>query len=363
MKQLLTACKRILTGEEILTQKTKLKTLVIASLIVHAVLVELFSVFSVFPLVIYNILIVAFYVSIYTMVKQEKYTLGYILTFIELVVQAVLCDVLIGWQAGFALFLICIVPIVFYMVFSIASMKRRLIIPIIITFIVLACYIGMYIYGQTNPPKFVISESAIRTLYIYNIVVVFLMLASLSFFYVLETIDSQQTLTQQNQSLEHTASVDQLTGLYNRHHMAQVLAQTMERAKQRGTLFSLVMGDIDNFKRINDTYGHECGDKALVHVAKIMESCVREGDVVCRWGGEEFLILVTGNIDNAVIVGERIRATIEENVIEYQGTQIPFTMTLGVSTYVPGYKMETLIKQADERLYDGKMSGKNKVVA
>ena len=175
-------------------------------------------------------------------------------------------------------------------------------------------------------------------------------------------MNSQNVLTTQNRNLEHIAGVDPLTGLLNRRCMEEFLEEAMTKAKQKGTLFSLIMGDIDNFKRINDTYGHECGDQALVHVAEIMRHCVRDGDAICRWGGEEFLILIQGNMSKAAVVGERIRAMIEEEVISYHNEKIPFTITFGVSTYVPGYRMETLIHKADECLYNGKQNGKNQVV-
>ena len=123
------------------------------------------------------------------------------------------------------------------------------------------------------------------------------------------------------------------------------------------------MSDIDFFKKINDTYGHDCGDVALTEVAEILRTCVRDGDTVCRWGGEEFLLLVKGNRDVAITVAERIRTRIENNVVEYEGAEIRFTMTLGISTYVPGYSLESLLVQADENLYYGKEHGRNQVVS
>jgi len=198
--------------------------------------------------------------------------------------------------------------------------------------------------------------------YIFNAFVVFVFLGALSYCFLLEIINSQSVLTVQNQNLEHMAGIDPLTGLLNRRCMEDYLEEAMAKAKQKGNLFSLIMGDIDNFKKINDTYGHDCGDQALVHVAEIMKQCVRDGDAICRWGGEEFLILVQGNLETASVVGERIRATVEEESITYHEQEIPFTITFGISTYVPGYRMEKLIQKADERLYVGKQSGKNMVV-
>lgn len=185
----------------------------------------------------------------------------------------------------------------------------------------------------------------------------------MSHFFVLGYKSSIDILSNRNASLDEEASIDPLTGLVNRRTMELSLDKALEDAKKSGALFSLVMGDIDFFKRINDTYGHDCGDVSLVAVADILKTCVRDGDVVCRWGGEEFLLLVKGNRSVASNVAERIRARIENNVVEYGEHKITFTMTLGVSTYAPGYSLESLVTQADENLYYGKEHGRNQVVS
>lgn len=363
MKQFWQSLIRKLTGKEIISQKEKLRFLVLACLLVHVALLELFVVYYVFPMVMYNMLVIAFYLYVHSVVKRNQIIKAYVLTFMELVVQILLGTMMVGWSAGFFLYIFCIVPVSFFMLLSLPNMRTRLMIPVIITVISLIGYIMIYMYSQDHDPYFVISRSGSRVIYLFNVFVTFILLGILCYCFVLEMLDSQNVMEMKNQNLGHIASVDPLTGLLNRRSMEVMLEEAMERAKQKGTLFSLMMGDIDNFKRINDTYGHECGDHALVHVSEIMRSCVREGDVICRWGGEEFLILVQGNLESAVAVAERIRITIEKEIITYQETPIPFTMTFGVTTYVPGYRMETLIRQADDHLYTGKTTGKNKVVA
>ena len=170
-------------------------------------------------------------------------------------------------------------------------------------------------------------------------------------------------LEDKNATLDVEASIDPLTKLYNRRTMEISLSNALGDARANGELFSVVMSDIDFFKKINDTYGHDCGDVALVAIAEILKACVRDGDTVCRWGGEEFLLLVKGNRNVATTVAERIRSRIENNIVEYEGDQIKFTMTLGISTYAPGYSLENLLTQADENLYYGKEHGRNQVVS
>ena len=354
---------RKITGQELLTQKAKLRYLVIAVMFVHVVLLGLTLFYVIFPMVLYNLIVIPFYSFIYSNIKKDRIILlSYMLTFLELVVQIVLGTLMLGWNSGFVLYIFCVVTVSFYMLMSMSNMQKKLFFPPLVTIACRVFYISLYRYAYVQPAYYEIGEKGIRVFYIFNAFVTFVLLGALSYCFVLEIMNSQNVLTTQNRNLEHIVGVDPLTGLLNRRCMEEFLEEAMTKAKQKGTLFSLIMGDIDNFKRINDTYGHECGDQALVHVAEIMRHCVRDGDAICRWGGEEFLILIQGNMSTAAVVGERIRTMIEEEVISYHNEKIPFTITFGVSTYVPGYRMETLIHKADECLYNGKQNGKNQVV-
>jgi diguanylate cyclase (GGDEF)-like protein len=127
--------------------------------------------------------------------------------------------------------------------------------------------------------------------------------------------------------------------------------------------FSLIMGDIDSFKQINDTYGHDMGDVALKSVTAIFRQSIGNDDVICRWGGEEFLLLINGDGARATFIAETVRKKVEENLIVFKGTELKFTMTLGVTYYKPGYDLDSLIKQADNNMYYGKRHGKNQVVS
>ncbi len=171
-------------------------------------------------------------------------------------------------------------------------------------------------------------------------------------------VRSDREQMKQLQAALHYAENDALTGILNRGG-GEIKARQMISSGAKGVFFMI---DIDGFKRINDTYGHDCGDQALTSVSEIFQASVRDNDIVSRWGGEEFLVLIIGNQADAVAVAERMRSHIEAQVLEYQGQEIRFTMTFGVSTYVPGYNLSKLIKMADENLYKGKTTGKNKVV-
>ncbi len=159
------------------------------------------------------------------------------------------------------------------------------------------------------------------------------------------------------------ARTDNLTGLWNRRFMMEKLKEEEIRFKRCKRPFSLVMGDIDHFKEFNDTYGHECGDRVLCAISAILRRSIREQDVVSRWGGEEFLLLLpeTG-ISEALIVARRIRERVASNVLHYDGAPLKVTMTLGASAYDQQTGIPGSIRNADEALYLGKSQGRNRVV-
>ena len=158
------------------------------------------------------------------------------------------------------------------------------------------------------------------------------------------------------------ASVDSLTGLYNKRHFDEVFGKEVARAEQTRTPCSLIVLDIDHFKRINDTFGHPAGDAVLKHVAYVVKSQIRQGDTVCRVGGEEFaLVLPQTPHLLALQAAEVIRSAAERSVCEVAGTPIPATLSLGVAELAIGEIPEQLYQRADERLYAAKHSGRNRV--
>ncbi len=158
---------------------------------------------------------------------------------------------------------------------------------------------------------------------------------------------------------EHEALSDPLTGLSNRRKFNLSLRTEISRISRYGTeSFSLVMLDIDHFKHINDQYGHLKGDEILRALALAVSELLRETDLFCRWGGEEFIILlpVTG-VEGAYLLAERIRARIRSGVIE----DVAFTLSSGVGQYVPGESGDELIQAVDEALYRAKHNGRDRV--
>lgn len=164
--------------------------------------------------------------------------------------------------------------------------------------------------------------------------------------------------------LYNAATSDRMTNLFNKYYFISQLKREVSYAKRYGKTFSLLMVDIDDFKKINDTYGHQIGDEALKFVAfKIMGS-IRENDLAARYGGEEFsIILPETDSHNAFLVAERIRAAIANEILDLETNQIKITVSIGIATFPDDAKdWESFIKKADERLYKAKEAGKNIVI-
>ena len=181
--------------------------------------------------------------------------------------------------------------------------------------------------------------------------------------FTIEMRNSTTTLENRTKQLKQLSSVDPLTKLANRRSMMEKLNIAMHLLKKDKKIFSIVMGDIDDFKKVNDTYGHDAGDKVLVMVAETISSQLRDGDYVSRWGGEEILILVNGNLEAAKSLSERILNKLNQSEVIYENRPVKVTMTFGVAQANESFRIEDFIQQADNRLYYGKTHGKNQVVA
>lgn len=163
--------------------------------------------------------------------------------------------------------------------------------------------------------------------------------------------------------LQQTARTDYLTQLPNRRAMIQILDKEAARFERSEHPFSLVLLDIDHFKAINDSFGHDGGDEILVNIAERMRGWMREKDVLSRWGGEEFLILLSDTtVDSAAEQAERLRASIEAQSFRIQQDETRITASLGVAGYNREEDIDSCIKDADIALYRAKTGGRNRVV-
>ncbi|MCP5497324.1 MAG: GGDEF domain-containing protein [Leptospiraceae bacterium] len=178
---------------------------------------------------------------------------------------------------------------------------------------------------------------------------------------MLKTINKE--LMDAYQKIEIIAKTDPLTKLWNRRAMFEKLNDEKKRFEQYGENFSILLCDIDHFKLVNDTYGHDFGDFLLSSLSCLFQNNLRKNDEVARWGGEEFIFLLSKtDSEVARFVAESIRQKIEHESFTYKDQKLSVTMSFGVSSYNQALGLEECIKQADIALYKGKTMGRNRVV-
>ncbi len=177
-------------------------------------------------------------------------------------------------------------------------------------------------------------------------------------------IELQERVEAQKEEIRALARRDVLTGLFNRGAILEIFASELARARRERTSLSILMADVDHFKRVNDTYGHLAGDAVLREMARRMAELVRPYDAVGRYGGEEFLILLPGCAgDEALEVAERFRERAAEQPVVFEGSPIPVAISIGLASQlqVISEAPEPLIAAADAALYDAKRNGRNRV--
>lgn len=160
------------------------------------------------------------------------------------------------------------------------------------------------------------------------------------------------------------ARIDPLTGISNRRDFNDRFATEIARFNRNQKSFTVILGDIDLFKKVNDAYGHDCGDFVLVKTAKLMTESLRAQDALARWGGEEFIMLLPETeTRGGVATSEKIRKRIATCSFSYKNEKLHISMSFGVSTFGANTSMEAVIESADRCLYKAKLSGRNCVVA
>ena len=159
------------------------------------------------------------------------------------------------------------------------------------------------------------------------------------------------------------ALTDPLTGVFNRRTFVEMSSKEEERARRSGSLTSVLMMDIDHFKRVNDTHGHGVGDLVIKMLAEQATKSLRSIDILARYGGEEFVVtLPDTDADVAGRVAERLRAALERAVVRTDaGTEVKFTVSVGVATFTTGVPLDRAMEAADKALYRAKQAGRNRV--
>ncbi len=178
------------------------------------------------------------------------------------------------------------------------------------------------------------------------------------------TIQQQHAELQENyKQIEQMSRTDPLTGLSNRRDILAKADQVINAAARNRKPFTIALADIDHFKQFNDRFGHDCGDHILAALANIFEQGIRKQDLVGRWGGEEFILLLPDtDLAGGMNIAEKIRKDVENHAFQYEGKSLSLTLTLGLAENDNRMDFYQCLKQADTALYSGKSRGRNQVV-
>jgi len=355
--------KNIILGNISITDTLKFNLLITCASVIHLCIGFIFLYIGIISLSIYNFLVLILYAFVYYLVKKKQFVLSYILAYFDVFLHSFISTLLVGLDYGFLLYLVMLVPISLLIAYSTENFPRRTFYPVILSALDMIVFICCSYYSDLLPTIYPNpGEKVVLLIYSFNSLMVFSTIIVFSLLFTFEIRNAQIVLERRNQRLDIIASLDPLTGLLNRRSMEAHMNVSMQKAKEQGRIFSLVLCDLDDFKRINDTYGHDCGDQVLLKVSEIIRSHMREFDYVCRWGGEEILILLDCEKSIAKMIAERIRYGIATAFISFDDEDISFTMTFGISSYAHNKQLDQMIQEADEKMYVGKRNGKNKVI-
>ena len=316
---------------------------------IDAVYVLLFWWLGSVPLALVNVVSIAMYVAAYQLVAMRHNTAAITLIWLEVLLHAALGSLLIGWDSGFHYYLLLFIPTI------VVANTRGYAVPLVL--LLLAYYLGLRAVCDALGPLTPLSAQSLKWVNAMHIALVFGMLSALAAFYRRTVLIAEDRLRKQ-------ATLDPLTGLNNRRHFETLATHVLARSQRDGTPVTLLLCDVDHFKRVNDEHGHAVGDEVLVAVARLLTHNLRDGDVVARWGGEEFVALMPASpLDKTRAVAERIRAALQATPL-HVGTGAPLTITLslGVAQVHGAQDLHAAIARADKALYEAKNAGRNRVI-
>lgn len=331
--------------------------------LMHLMFLLIFAVKGITPLYLFNILSVVIYIYIMLVGVKKHFYGSVIIIFLEIIVHSILCCIFIGWTGGFYVYPLCMLPLTYFVSIN---MSNKYIYAHLSAIFILVNYQFWNIYcARVEAPYEAKIKSIDSILYNINTITASFVLLVLLYSLLVEMKYVQDMLKKKNKILDDIANFDMLTELKNRRSMMKTLENEIEAYKETNKGFYIAIGDIDNFKNFNDTYGHDCGDLVLKKIADILnKNSEKFGIEVSRWGGEEFLILLKSEKEEESLnIFENIIEDIRKTSVYYNEETLKVTMTLGISYFGnSNLNIDDVLKQADNNLYEGKNNGKNCIV-
>lgn len=331
-----------------------------------------FQLFLYFPLLLYALIMKYTYVSVYVaivclifilfpIIKRNQefnyHSTSNMATF-QTAGLAIVMSYFFGWNTGYYLFFFEIVSLTFMNDFleSLEKGKSTHTVPIFMGFITAGLFFAIKVICNQYEPVYKLSELHSSLLFYINSAIIFISTP-------LFALNYYKQINRSLNKLKKNALLDELTILYNRRAIRPYLDLFISDFKKSERKFGAAIFDIDDFKKVNDTYGHNMGDKVLIEVASILKAAIDSNTYVARWGGEEFLIINQfnyNNNENFYHKIDEIRKQIGElKLTPAKGKSFNITVTAGCSVANKGDSIKDILSRADARLYKGKNSGKN----
>jgi diguanylate cyclase (GGDEF)-like protein len=310
----------------------------------HAGFIPLFYLMGVPLMALFNVGSVLCWAAAGWFNRRGRRTTAMLLIAFEVALHAVCAVLLIGWDSGFHYYLIPVLP---FLLFDDRSNSNLIVVASVMVPLI---YLGLWFAAPVGPPG-EIDAAFYRWLPAVNILIPMSTLGVMTAYFRIASVRVER-------DMEGLAMSDALTGLPNRRCMWQLLQK-----HGRGE-FSLLLADIDHFKAINDSLGHDAGDRVLRAVTTRLSEELRHTDVLARWGGEEFLLLLPATSGaKAIEIAERLRHAVSSEPVRYEDTKTHLTITLGLAEHIPDAPLDATLRAADAALYRGKEAGRDRVVA
>lgn len=301
-------------------------------------------------LVVFSIPTILVYIINYLLLYKKKLTLFVWIIYFWISLYMGVTTVCLGYDSGFHLYAMSLIPVVFYTEYMAYQLQMRSTKALWISIILVIIYVVSSVTAIYNGAIYSLDCKIQATAMSVNAIIVFSFIIVYSLIIIKMVISSEE-------KLKNMAHIDKLTGLYNRHYMMDQISEMCESAD---TGMWIAMIDIDNFKSINDHYGHNAGDFVLTRFSEIVREICSDC-TVSRWGGEEYLIMARNDTVKPDLM-EKLRGSVCAKPFVYQDSEIQVSITVGVANYKKGMSIDSWIQDADNKLYQGKNSGKNVVI-
>lgn len=325
------------------------RRLVLTAACIDVGYIALFVWLGSWPLTLVNVGSIALYLAAYALIRHRKNAWGLALIWLEVAAHTALGSLLIGWESGFHYYLLLFVPAI------VVANAGRYAVPLVVA--LLAYYLGLWALCNHLGTLAPLAGKGQQIVNWIHICIAFALSAALAGHY-------RRTVVIAERKLLKMATLDGLTGLYNRSHFQSQAQHTLAACERAQEPVALLLCDIDHFKQVNDTHGHAVGDQVLQATAKIMTQNMRAGDLLARWGGEEFLALLPRTSPTAALeAAERIREAVEAFTLRVSdtNTQVRVTVSFGVSSVRCLDDLQAATARADQALYASKDNGRNRV--